>query len=80
MLLARSSAAALRTVARPASQTVARRTLHFGHIENKVGNNFPFDYTKTVKFSLLFWGGITLGWAVPFVAIGWQQFKVDNQW
>lgn len=47
MLLARSSAAALRTVARPASQTVARRTLHFGHIENKVGNVRLSSLAKT---------------------------------
>ncbi|KAL8280842.1 hypothetical protein RQP46_006846 [Phenoliferia psychrophenolica] len=43
------------------------------HIVNKVGDNFPFKYENKRAFTVWFSAVMTLGWAVPFVACGWQQ-------
>ncbi|KAL8277619.1 hypothetical protein RQP46_010051 [Phenoliferia psychrophenolica] len=68
------SLSALRVATRQASPSLRRAY----HPTNTVGNNTPFDYQNRKAFTAKLIAFVTLGWSVPFVACGYQQWKIDH--
>ncbi|KAJ6616845.1 hypothetical protein B0H10DRAFT_2035933, partial [Mycena sp. CBHHK59/15] len=54
----------------PAQKIVGRRFAHAAEY-----NNMPFDYSNSRKFAIKFFAFTGFGFALPFVAVGWQWYK-----
>ncbi|KAG9128170.1 hypothetical protein FRC07_003999 [Ceratobasidium sp. 392] len=66
---------AARTVARNATtmrQVIGRRSMH---VDNVIGNNTPFSYQNKAAFAVKVFTFLGAGFAIPFVAVGYQVAK-----
>ncbi|KAJ6596142.1 hypothetical protein DFH09DRAFT_1134201 [Mycena vulgaris] len=74
--LARSTLPSLRAAAirrpPPTLQLLGRRMAH-GHAAEY--HNMPFDYSNQRRFAIKCVAYMGFGFALPFVAVGWQWYK-----
>ncbi|KAG9092144.1 hypothetical protein FS749_015968, partial [Ceratobasidium sp. UAMH 11750] len=50
-------------------QTIGRRSMH---VDNVIGNNTPFSYQNKAAFAVKTFLFLGTGFAIPFVAVGYQ--------
>ncbi|KAJ7351455.1 hypothetical protein DFH08DRAFT_860549 [Mycena albidolilacea] len=62
----------LSTVIRQPLHAIGRRTVH-AHAEEY--RNIPFDYSNRRTFAIKCIAYMGFGFALPFVAVGWQWYK-----